>query len=71
MLGDEAMLQGVPVRSNSTTLMHSEEVFPLGGKLSLGKNPLGELKLINQTKLKLHGIGLIKNDRPATCKRHG
>jgi hypothetical protein len=62
VLGEEAMLQGVPVRSNSTTLMHSEEVFPLGGKLSLGKNPLGEQKLINNTKIKLEGIGFIKKE---------
>jgi hypothetical protein len=60
VLGDEAMLQGVPVSSNSTTLMHSEEVFPLGGALALVKDPLGGYKLSNQTKLTLRGIGLLK-----------
>ena len=62
VLGEEAMLQGVPVSSNSTALMHSEEVFALGGKLSLVQNPLGGQKLSNKTKIKLQGIGLIKKE---------
>ena len=54
--------QGVPVSSNSTTLMHSEEVFELGGKLSLKRNAYGGYQLDNQTKLKLQGVGLIEKD---------
>ena len=57
--GEAAMLQGVPVSSNSTTLMHSEEVFDLGGKLALTENASGGVQLVNQTKLKLQGVGLI------------
>ena len=60
--GEEAMLQGVPVSSNSTTLMHSEEVFELGGKLSLAQNAQGGLQLVNRTKLKLQGIGLLRKE---------
>jgi hypothetical protein len=60
--GEQAELQGVPVSSNSTSLMHSEEVFDLGGKLSLTQNPLGGLQLDNQTKIKLQGVGLIKKE---------
>jgi hypothetical protein len=60
--GEEAMLQGVPVRSNSTTLMHSEEVFELGGKISLKRDVTGGYQLDNQTSLKLQGVGLIEKD---------
>jgi hypothetical protein len=60
--GEEAMLQGVPVRSNSTTLMHSEEVFELGGKISLKRDITGGYQLDNQTSLKLQGVGLIEKD---------
>jgi hypothetical protein len=58
--GDQAMLQGVPVRSNSTTLMHSEEVFELGGPLALKRDERGGFKLDNRTNLKLQGVGLIE-----------
>jgi hypothetical protein len=60
--GEQAILQDVPVSSNSTMLMHSEETFDLGGKLELKPNPLGGLRLANGTKLNLQGIALLKKD---------
>ncbi|MCC6124729.1 MAG: hypothetical protein IT426_07195 [Pirellulales bacterium] len=60
--GEEAVLQGVPVSSNTTALMHSEEVFDLGGKISLAPSAPGGPQLDNQTKIKLQGVGLIKKE---------
>ena len=40
--------------------MHSEEMFDLGGKLSLEQNTSGGLEIVNQTRLSLQGVGLIK-----------
>jgi hypothetical protein len=57
---DQANLQGLPVPSNSTALMHSEEMFDLGGKLSLVQNNSGGLEIVNKTRLSLQGVGLIK-----------
>ena len=37
----QALLDGLPVSSNSTTFLHSEEVFDLGGKLSVATAPDG------------------------------
>jgi hypothetical protein len=60
--GEQAVLQDVPVSSNSTMLMHSEETFDLGGKLELKPNPIGGIRLSNGTKIKLQGIVLLKKD---------
>jgi hypothetical protein len=57
---DQAILQGLPVPSNSTALVHSEEMFDLGGKLSLVQNISGGLEIVNKTRLSLQGVGLIK-----------
>ncbi len=52
---DQANLEGLPVPSNSTALMHSEEMFDLGGKLSLKQNAGGGLQIVNQTRLTFAG----------------
>jgi hypothetical protein len=57
---DRARLEGLPVASNTTLLLHSEEMFDLDGKLTLEQNDKGGLQFINQTPLSLHGAGLIK-----------
>jgi hypothetical protein len=56
----QANLEGLPVPSNSTVLMHSEEMIELGGKLSLMQNISGGLQIANKTQLPLQGVGLIK-----------
>jgi hypothetical protein len=57
---DTASLEGLPVASNSTALMHSEEMFDLGGKISLKPNDKGGLQIVNQTRLEFKGAGMIK-----------
>jgi len=57
---DQANLEGLPVPSNSTALMLSEEMFDLGGKLVLMQNAGDGLQIVNQTRLTLQGAGLIK-----------
>jgi hypothetical protein len=56
---DQANLEGLPVPSNSTALVHSEEMIDLGGKILL-KRDAGRLQIVNQSKMQLQGTGLIK-----------
>ncbi|MFZ1933541.1 MAG: hypothetical protein WCB27_21815 [Thermoguttaceae bacterium] len=58
--GDQVTLSGFPVNSNSTGLVHSEELLDLGGGISLVKDGDRAWKLINRSKLNLHGVGLLR-----------
>ena len=58
--GDQVTLSGFPVNSNSTGLVHSEEMLDLGGGISLVKQGDNEWKLLNRSKLNLHGVGLLR-----------
>ena len=52
--GRDAGLLGQHVRSNSTGLVHSEQMCDLGGSLSLRTSRDGKLRLVNATGLTLH-----------------
>jgi hypothetical protein len=58
--GDQVTLSGFPVNSNSTGLVHSEETLDLGGSISLIKDGDYTWKLVNRSKLNLHGVGLLR-----------
>jgi hypothetical protein len=58
--GDQVTLSGFPVNSNSTGLVHSEEMFDLGGGISLVKDGDRNWKLVNRSKLNLRGVGLLR-----------
>jgi len=57
--GEQASLLGFPVGSNSTGLIHSEEMLNLDGGISLVEGPDGTRNLVNQTGLNLYGAGLV------------
>ena len=56
----QVSLSGFPVASNSTGMVHSEQMFPLGGGVHLRQGKTGGLELANQTTLTLHGVGLVR-----------
>jgi hypothetical protein len=58
--GEQAVLSGLSILSNSTRQIHSEEMFELGGKLALSTTPNQVTRIINQTSLTLRGAGIIK-----------
>ena len=58
--GEQAVLAGFPVGSNSTGLVHSEEMLDAGGAISLAPSAEGTEQLVNQSALNLHGVGLLR-----------
>jgi hypothetical protein len=58
--GEQVTLSGFPVNSNSTGLVHSEEMLDVGGGISLEKEGDHTWKLVNRSKLNLHGVGLLQ-----------
>ena len=58
--GDQVTLSDFPVNSNSTGLVHSEEMLDLGGGISLVENSDHTWKLVNRSALNLHGVGLLR-----------
>jgi hypothetical protein len=63
--GQHAQLAGFAVASNSTGLVHSEQMLDLGGPLRLVENPDGGYELHNQSSLTLHDAGVMKKDLSA------
>jgi hypothetical protein len=68
--GDQVTLSGFPVNSNSTGLVHSEEMLDLGGGLSLAKEGDHAWRLVNRSKLNLHGVGLLRKTPLAGFEEH-
>ncbi len=56
---EQAVLSGFPVGSNSTGLVHGEEMCDAGGGLSLVKNNDDAGQIFNRSSLDLHGVGLL------------
>jgi len=61
--GEQAVLTGFPVGSNSTGLVHSEEMLDAGGPISLARGADGAEQLVNRSALNLHGVGLVRKAR--------
>ncbi|MCE5269599.1 MAG: hypothetical protein LLG00_17110, partial [Planctomycetaceae bacterium] len=53
-------LSGFHVGSNSTGLVHSEEMFELGGEISLAEDAGGGVRVLNRTNWTLQGAGLVR-----------
>jgi hypothetical protein len=60
--GTDSCLLDYPVASNSTGMVHGEQMHDLGGALQLAKTPNGELQLANHTGLTLHEAGVIRRN---------
>jgi hypothetical protein len=61
--GEQMTLSGLPVGSNSTALVHSEEMSELGGSISWTENDDGTCGLVNRSSLDLHGAGILRKTR--------
>jgi hypothetical protein len=46
-------LTGFPVISNSTGIVHSEQMYDVGGTLALSKTPSGDYQLVNSSELQV------------------
>ena len=58
--GDGADISGYYVRSNSTGMVHSEQMVDLEGGLSLAATDDGRFMLTNRTGLTLHDAGIVR-----------
>lgn len=67
---DKVRLTGLPILSNSTSMVHSEQMIPLEGIVRLGRSKVGNRERIeNRSQLHLRSVGLVR--RPAASQRAG
>jgi hypothetical protein len=57
--GGAVMLSSFEVASNTTGMLHSEQMYDLGGGITLERLPSGHYKLTNNTQLALQGAGVV------------
>jgi hypothetical protein len=67
---DDVRLVGLPISSNSTGMVHSEEMQTLDGPIRFGKSAaLGGNQIENRTKLDLHSVCVIRKPTDDEVKR--
>jgi hypothetical protein len=66
--GTEVSMRGFFVQSNTTGLLHSEQMVDLGGPISLAETPEGGYRVVNQTGLTLRGAGLIRRNKSGSVE---
>jgi hypothetical protein len=60
---DNVKLSGLPISSNSTGMVHSEQMVSLDGAIRLGTTQaMGSLQLENQSKLDLRSVCVVKRE---------
>jgi hypothetical protein len=57
---EQVTLSGFYVGSNSTGLVHNEEMLDVGGGISLVENKDNTCNVVNRSTLNLHGVGLLR-----------
>ncbi len=58
---DDVRLVGLPISSNTTGMIHSEQMHTLDGPIRLGKSAaLGSAQIENHTKLELHSVCILR-----------
>jgi hypothetical protein len=60
---DTVRLDDVQVNSNSTQMVHSEQMFPLDGTIELGTSTTGHRRVLNGSQFHLAGVAVVR--RPA------
>ncbi len=58
--GRDVRLSGFPVQSNSTNMVHSEQMYSLGDGVKLIEEGSGAWKVENRSELPLHGVGVYR-----------
>src|SRR5262249_26152889 len=67
---DDVRLVGVPISSNSTGMVHTEQMHALDGAIRLGKSTaLGSKQIENHSKLVLHSACIIRKPTAAEYRR--
>jgi hypothetical protein len=67
---DDVRLVGLPISSNSTGMVHSEQMQTLDGPIRIGKSAaLGGGQIENRTKLELHSVCVIRKPTADEIKR--
>lgn len=68
---DDVRLVGLPISSNSTGMVHSEEMQALDGAIRLGKSTaLGGNQIENRSKLELHSVCVIRKPTAQEVKQN-
>jgi hypothetical protein len=57
---DDVQLTGVPISSNSTGMVHSEQIHTLDGAIRLTKSPTAGDQVENGSKLALHSVCVVR-----------
>jgi len=60
--GPELEVSGFAIGSNLVRMVHSEEMFPLGGTWRVTEQPDGGWQLTNGTEWTVHGAGLLRKE---------
>ena len=67
---DDVRLVGLPISSNSTGMVHSEQMQTLDGPIRIGKSTaLGGGQIENRTKLELHSVCVVRKPTADEVKR--
>ena len=67
---DDVRLVGVPISSNSTGMVHSEQMLALDGAIRLGKSTAqGSMQIENRSKLELHSVCVVRKPTAAEVKK--
>ena len=66
--GRDVRMRGFHVTSNSTGLVHSEQMADLGGALSIVETSGGGYQVINRTAFPLYGAGAIRRNESGQCE---
>ncbi len=67
---NRATLRGFNVKSNTTGMLHSEQMYNLGGGLELTGTEATGWKLVNHTGLTIHDVGIIRGTAPGKVETH-
>ncbi len=57
-------LHGLAISSNSTRMVHSEQMIPLEGSVKLGKSSRGDLQVENHSGIDLHNVAIVRQYFP-------
>jgi len=57
---NEVSLRGFPVASNSTGMVHSEQMYDTGGGIRLSGTGNGESQIVNDSDLAINGVGVLR-----------
>jgi len=67
---DKVRLAGLPISSNSTGMVHSEQMVTLDGAIRVGQSAArGGRQIENRTKYELHSVSVVRRPRADEAKR--